>query len=207
MKNIPTPYHHGDLRNAIVTLATKTVEKNGADALSLRACAREIGVDVAAVYRHFKSKNTMLVEITRIAFTKLAEEMEACEQSVSPPDPEKALLAIAVAYVKFAKAHPHLFDMMFSISAKNCAEDVAGKSPTGRSPWEILEQSWKNIIDANGKSIADDNNTTLMLWGIVHGLANLINQGRGPQDALAISLYIEEACRAMITGRLAALPS
>ncbi|WP_397419673.1 TetR family transcriptional regulator, partial [Phenylobacterium sp.] len=52
----PRPYHHGDLRRALVEAARRLLEAEGPSALSLRAVAREAGVSPAAPYHHFKDK-------------------------------------------------------------------------------------------------------------------------------------------------------
>ncbi|MDP1643250.1 MAG: helix-turn-helix domain-containing protein, partial [Phenylobacterium sp.] len=54
------PYHHGDLRRALVEAACRLLEKEGAQALSLRAVAREAGVSPAAPYHHIKDKSELL---------------------------------------------------------------------------------------------------------------------------------------------------
>src|SRR5207245_8861146 len=54
------PYHHGDLRRALVTAARRLLEAEGPAALSLRAVAREAGVSPAAPYHHFKDKGELL---------------------------------------------------------------------------------------------------------------------------------------------------
>jgi AcrR family transcriptional regulator len=50
------PYHHGDLRRALLDAAEKVLERDGPGGLSLRAVAREAGVSPAAPYHHFKDK-------------------------------------------------------------------------------------------------------------------------------------------------------
>ena len=54
------PYHHGDLRRALIDAARALLEREGAAALSLRAVAREAGVSPAAPYHHFKDKSELL---------------------------------------------------------------------------------------------------------------------------------------------------
>ena len=60
------PYHHGDLRRALVEAARRILESEGPTALSLRAVAREAGVSPAAPYHHFKDKSELLEEVARI---------------------------------------------------------------------------------------------------------------------------------------------
>ena len=50
------PYHHGDLRDALVEAAQRILETDGLVALSLRAVARRAGVSPAAPYHHFPDK-------------------------------------------------------------------------------------------------------------------------------------------------------
>ncbi|MGB6107845.1 MAG: TetR/AcrR family transcriptional regulator, partial [Mycobacterium sp.] len=50
------PYHHGDLRNALVLTAVRLIEDDGLGEFSLRAAAREVGVSANAAYRHFHDK-------------------------------------------------------------------------------------------------------------------------------------------------------
>ena len=54
------PYHHGDLRRALIDAARRLLESEGPSALSLRAVAREAGVSPAAPYHHFKDKGELL---------------------------------------------------------------------------------------------------------------------------------------------------
>ena len=53
-------YHHGDLRNALVTASLSIIEREGADALTLRSAAREAGVSHAAPYAHFEDKEDLI---------------------------------------------------------------------------------------------------------------------------------------------------
>ena len=50
----PNDYHHGNLKQALFEGALRQLRQQGAERLSLRALAREIGVSQTAPYRHFK---------------------------------------------------------------------------------------------------------------------------------------------------------
>src|SRR3981081_1977848 len=51
--NDDTPYHHGDLHDALLKAAEAVLERDGLAGLTLRAVAREAGVSHAAPTHHF----------------------------------------------------------------------------------------------------------------------------------------------------------
>src|SRR5689334_10951829 len=57
------PYHHGDLRRALLAAAVKMIAEAGPGALSLRALARRIGVSHAAPAHHFSDKAGLLTAV------------------------------------------------------------------------------------------------------------------------------------------------
>ena len=54
------PYHHGNLRQALLDAAERTVRERGVEALSLRELAREVGVSHGAPRRHFPDRQALL---------------------------------------------------------------------------------------------------------------------------------------------------
>ena len=56
----PRPYHHGNLRAALLESAERTLSQSGASELSLRELARQVGVSHAAPRRHFADKQALL---------------------------------------------------------------------------------------------------------------------------------------------------
>jgi AcrR family transcriptional regulator len=65
------PYHHGDLRRALIDAARRLLEAEGPSALSLRAVAREAGVSPAAPYHHFKDKGELLEAVAQVGWEML----------------------------------------------------------------------------------------------------------------------------------------
>ena len=75
------PYHHGDLRRALIDAARRLLETEGPTALSLRAVAREAGVSPAAPYHHFKDKSDLLEAVAHEGWDLLNDQMTKARAS------------------------------------------------------------------------------------------------------------------------------
>src|ERR1700694_5784005 len=110
MSTSKAPYHHGDLRAALVRAAMELLDESGETALSLRAVARCAGVSPAAPYRHYADREALVSAISAVGYRELAERLAAAHPSPSTPE---ELARVAVAYVQFALERPALFRVMF----------------------------------------------------------------------------------------------
>ena len=106
------PYHHGDLRSALMRAALLLVEEHGVKGLALSDAARLAGVSVAAPYRHFKDKEGLLAEIAAEGFGMFRDALARATQSY-PKDKVKRLVEMGVAYVDFALEHRSHFKVMW----------------------------------------------------------------------------------------------
>src|SRR5262245_33569186 len=66
----PRPYHHGDLRAALLAAAEEILEKEGIQALTLRAAARAVGVSHTAPQNHFGDLTGLLSELAAIGYRR-----------------------------------------------------------------------------------------------------------------------------------------
>src|SRR3569832_1650641 len=71
------PYHHGDLRNALIERALAVVEQGGDEAVSLRELAADLGVSRAAPYRHFPDRDALMAAVAARGFEELNVVYEA----------------------------------------------------------------------------------------------------------------------------------
>jgi AcrR family transcriptional regulator len=69
------PYHHGNLRAALLDAAECSVEEQGAEQLSLRELARAVGVSHAAPRSHFPDRQALLDALAERGFDRLAAAM------------------------------------------------------------------------------------------------------------------------------------
>ena len=165
------PYHHGDLRRALLVAARKIMEQEGQLALSLRAVAREAGVSPAAPYHHFRDKAQLLAAVAHEGFLELGVAMRrACDA-----EPENPLTAMGVAYVVFSQENAALYRVMTDCSRVKDSfpdhEAVVQSNPN--RPYELV----RDALIASGAGTADDeiglHITTAALWCAAHGLAEL----------------------------------
>jgi AcrR family transcriptional regulator len=105
------PYHHGDLRDALVRAARTILEHEGLAALSLRGVARAAGVSPAAPYHHFPDKQALRDAVAEQGFEALTLAMTT--RMGNKKDPQARLEASGVGYVTFAVENPALFALMF----------------------------------------------------------------------------------------------
>src|ERR1700709_1822981 len=94
------PYHHGNLRTALLAAAERTVRERGAQALSLRELARDVGVSHGAPRRHFPDRQALLDALAEDGFARLGRELRTAVDAAGD-DFEDRLRATARAYVEF----------------------------------------------------------------------------------------------------------
>ena len=69
------PYHHGDLRRAIVKAALEILNETQSLEFSLRELARRAGVSHNAPYKHFADKRELLAAVSAAGFEMLTKRM------------------------------------------------------------------------------------------------------------------------------------
>jgi AcrR family transcriptional regulator len=173
------PYHHGDLKQALVEAGIALLEEGGLQALTLRAAAARVGVSHAAPKNHFGSLNGLVTAIAAEGFRRHAAFMREGLPADAPP---KARLHAAMrGYVRFATEHPHLFELMFSPSYPDFA-DPALQERAGAS-YAILREIAEGLDWDKGRTEDGQIKTEMMLWSLVHGYAILSLSGQFSRGA------------------------
>src|SRR2546429_977719 len=84
------PYHHGNLRQALIDAALELIEERGVPALTLREVARQVGVTHAAPQRHFADRAALVAAVAEQGFRGLAAHVAAVRgppRTPAPPPP------------------------------------------------------------------------------------------------------------------------
>jgi len=111
LKASSRPYHHGNLREALLRAAEAGLEARGAGSLSLRELARELGVSHTSPRRHFADKQALLDALAESGFRRLSAALTAAADAKSR-NFEQRLARTSLAFVEFALGHPALWVMM-----------------------------------------------------------------------------------------------
>lgn len=170
-------YHHGDLRQQLLTVAEQIILERGVDGFTLREAARRAGVSPAAPAHHFKDAKGLLTEVALLGFREFGDALEAADRA-GGPDPARRLREQAIAYVNFALKHPARFQLMFR-DDKHDDTNVEFKSAAARS-YGILEGAIRAATHTppDRELTPQSHGLLLAVWSIVHGFSHLA-LGRG----------------------------
>jgi AcrR family transcriptional regulator len=162
------PYHHGDLRRALVDAARRLLEAEGPSALSLRAVAREAGVSPAAPYHHFKDKAELLDAVAQEGWDILDHQMIEAKKSAEGP---RQLTALGLAYVCFARENPALYRVMY-----DAARDKEMLPADMQKDEDSAYCQVRNTMIEHGANPNDGTHlelSTIAAWCAAHGLAEM----------------------------------
>jgi AcrR family transcriptional regulator len=189
-------YHHGDLRAALIDTAVELIGERGVSGFSLAEASRRLGVAVSAPYRHFADREELVLAAGVRACQVLVET--AVAESAAASTPTERLVGAARGYVRFAIAHPALFD---TILGNRSVEPLAAELEEALLPL-------KTLFGDSSLSLADGDAETAEMLGVAvaataHGHAEMHRRGAfGADPELAIS-RAGAAVRALIAGRSA----
>ncbi len=167
------PYHHGNLRVALLAEAERTLREQGIGQLSLRDLARQAGVSHAAPRRHFADRQALLDALAEGGFLRLGDELRAAIETAGE-DYETQLRGAATAYVRFATQDAALLELMYTV--KRGPHSAALDDAFGR-----LFTAFDGLIrqgQQTGKlPPGDPDRVRLLLLAAVQGIAGLVTSG------------------------------
>jgi AcrR family transcriptional regulator len=194
------PYHHGDLRAALIDGAVELIAERGVRRFSLAELSRRLGVTVAAPYRHFVNRDELLAAVAVRALHAFGEALAAQSPETDPP--EQRLAAMAAGYVRFAAEQPALFGVVFGIGL-----DKKKRHPELRQAYENVEGVLEACV---GEFCPRDPDAAEQLTDAIeataHGYAALLADQPGSPDRADIDRAADQAARAtraLIQGRAA----
>jgi AcrR family transcriptional regulator len=169
------PYHHGDLRRALIDTALAMVTEEGAWNFTLREVARRAGVSNAAPYNHFPDKSALLAEVAARGFEELRMALEAAARRHRQSSPRQ-LVAVGCAYIEYGVNHPAHYRLMFGPELSQ-REGHPTLAQAGNAAFAVLLATFprgEEGAKARGDSVRDQ---AIAAWSLVHGLTMLFIDG------------------------------
>lgn len=162
-------YHHGNLKEELISSACIVCEADGHDRMSLRSIAKEAKVSQTAPYRHFKTKESLLAEVSTRGFTELKEILQNAnaKKTLSTRD---RFLEMGQTYIEFGLSKRNTYDLMHSPVIDKTQFPELLNSAVG-----AFEELVCVLAELNpGISAKDLDIKCIHYWALVHGLVGLL---------------------------------
>jgi AcrR family transcriptional regulator len=167
-------------RDVVLAAALEIIDRDGADALSMRRLARALGRDPVILYRHAPNKAALLDGVAETVVAQL---------KVDPADPDWAaqLRTVARGYRALALAHPHVVPLLVT---RPLATPLALRPLGTLRPLEDILA----LLTRAGFTGPDALHIYRALFGFLHGhvlneLQELIDNPDETDDLLRLGLH------------------
>lgn len=155
------PYHHGDLRAALLAAGEAELADKGVEGFSLRSVAKRAGVSHAAPAHHFGDTGGLLTALAAEGFTRFQDTLDARE--VGAADARDKAVRAGLGYLEFAMTRPALFRLVFSSARPDFA------SPELLAAANRAYDHLVGLVTVLGGGETD----VVALWATSHGIADL----------------------------------
>ena len=162
-------YHHGDLRDALIKAALREAEQGGAEAISIKALAKQLGVSQPAPYRHFADREALLAAVTAEAFRQLSAILR---EAMARPSKHSKLSRLAQATLEFGLRRNGIYRLMFASRTMACAPKGSELHVAALETFELLLES----LEAPAVGLLRER-SALQIWAALHGVVMLAEQG------------------------------
>src|SRR5215831_16642070 len=191
------PYHHGDLRRALLDEALRTIQMHGVEHLTLRTVGERLGVSRSALYRHFADKQSLLATVAKEGFRTLRQALAGAWEGNGRG--RIAFEAVGKAYVQFAVANPSYYRVMFGGFIESAAKDDQFVAEA-KAAFRVLVAGLVEQQKAGEIRRDDPVLMARFVWALFHGTAMLFIDGQLPErtQQAALEHYTFERLNAAI---------
>lgn len=165
-------YHHGNLAQSLLDAVDEIAGQFGLEAVTLRGCAKLIGVSPSSAFRHYADKRALMTAFAARALNELSDKMaDAADRArLQGSNPFRA---VGLAYVEFALDKPAFFQAMWHQEIIYASDPEYAEAATKMGAH--LRGGFANtLVDSDDKNFSA---RELLAWSAVHGLASLFVDG------------------------------
>jgi len=181
------PYHHGNLAESLLDAVDELATKFGLEAVTLRACAKIVGVSPSSAFRHYSDKKALLTAFATKALHQLSDAMQQARDDAEVQG-QNPFLAVGLAYIEFALDKPAFFRAMWR-EETIYSEDENYRKATQALSAHLQSGFAQTIVDQDPNNFSPQE---LLAWSSVHGLASLFVDGpvgthQSKEDCMAMA--------------------
>lgn len=196
------PYHHGDLRRALLEAAEAELTERGPEGFTLRSCAKRAGVSHAAPAHHFGDVTGLLSALAAEGYGRFVATLGARADEAGD-DPRERMVALGIGYIEFARRNPALFRLMFTSRKPDYTQPDLVQNASA-----AFAQLVSGVAAVRGdEPLASPagRHQVAAVWSIVQGMSELLLSGRlkfiANQSEDALQRDIAAILRSVIVGR------
>ena len=193
-----TVFTMSEQREKILTCACDLYLEDGLDGFSMRKLARAVGVTAPALYRHFESKEAVLLHVVAEAYERLAHYLY---RALEGRTPEERFRMAGQGYLDFALEQPRLYEVLF---ANPDLMGVGEGSPEVEAKACAVGQFWndrvRECIDTGLFRPIDPEQVGVTMWSHSHGLISLYLMGAFQVDEAAFREMYRASSRRVLKG-------
>jgi AcrR family transcriptional regulator len=172
-----SPYHHGNLKEALLEMALERIECEGIDALTLRDLTQRLGTSRSAVYRHFSSKEALILGVIEQGYVQLDGLFTPIFQDKTRSI-DARFEAMGKIYLDFAIEHPNVYRLLFGERYRKERETLCNYKDENQAGG--LYALVGLLIEAQEIGVIAGENPMVQaatVWASIHGLASLLIDG------------------------------
>ena len=167
-----------DSKERIIACACDLYLDEGYSGFSMRKLARAVGVTAPALYRHFESREDLLIEVILEGYRT---QVHYLYRALSGSDPIERLRLAGEGYLAFALDHPRYYGMLYAWT------DFMGIDELPEAMGDqiaSIHQFWhdrvRECLDAGIMRPGTTEEISHAMWSHAHGLISLFLRGVTP---------------------------
>jgi AcrR family transcriptional regulator len=172
-------YHHGNLKEELISYACTICERDGYTKLSIRSLAKESNVSQTAPYRHFKTKEEVYAAVAAEGFSKLYKAVFVESKKLTLKD----FIQSSKNYIDFGLQNANTYDLMFGTAVGDFSQ-YPELVETANKTFESLVLNLSSFLKDKDEDILAGKSITV--WALLHGMVGILRkQSMTADDAYA----------------------
>ncbi len=175
-----TVFTMSDQREKILSCACELYLNDGLDGFSMRKLARSVGVTAPALYRHYESKEHVLIDVVREAYREFTGFLY---RALEGRTPEERLAKAGDGYIEFGLRHPRWYRIVFTAADRLGLDELpADVEAQGCAIHQFWVDRLRECMDAGLLRRGDPAAIGMTIWAHSHGLITLYHNGHFQTD-------------------------